>query len=62
MISKYKEAEASTAAPFATAKRATNELSQPEEVKRIIIQQEQARDAELRLDDFDFRSCSIFFN
>ena len=62
MISKYKEAEASTAAPFAAAKHATNELSQPEEVKRIIRQQEQARDAELRLDELDFRSCSIFCN
>ena len=36
---------------FKAAKRAANELSNPEEVQRIIRQQEQARDAKQRLDE-----------
>ena len=34
-----------------TTRRAANELSKPEKVQRIIRQQEQARDAEMRLDE-----------
>ena len=34
-----------------TTRRAANELSKPEKVQRIIRQQEQARDAEERLDE-----------
>ena len=34
-----------------TTRRAANELSKPEEVQRIIRQQEQAMDAEQRLDE-----------
>jgi len=40
-----------TDAIFKAAKRAANELSNPEEVQRIIRQKEQARDAEQRLDE-----------
>ena len=40
-----------TNSAFKAAKRAANELSNPEEVQRIIRQQEQARDAERRLDE-----------
>ena len=40
-----------TNSAFKAAKRAANELSNPEEVQRIIRQQEQARDAEQRLDE-----------
>ena len=43
--------EAATNAAFKAAKRVANELSNPEEVQRIIKQQEQARDAEQRLDE-----------
>ena len=42
--------EAATNAAYYAAKRTANELSNPEEVQRIIRQQEQARDAEQRLD------------
>ena len=40
-----------TNAAFKAAKRTANELSDPEEVQRLIRQQEQARDAERRLDE-----------
>ena len=40
-----------TDAIFKAAKRAATELSDPEEVQRLIRQQEQARDAERRLDE-----------
>jgi hypothetical protein len=50
-INEYQEVEAATNAAFKAAKRAANELSNPEEFQRIIRQQEQARDAERRLDD-----------
>ena len=40
-----------TNSAFKAAKRAANELFNPEEVQRIIRQQEQARDAEQRLDE-----------
>ena len=40
-----------TNAAFKAAKRAANELSNPDEVQRIIRQQEQAKDAERRLDE-----------
>ena len=50
-MSEYWEVEAATNAAFKAAKRAANELSNPEEVQRIIRQQEQARDAEQRLDE-----------
>jgi len=43
--------EAATNAVFKAAKRVANELSNPEEVQRIIRQKEQARDAEQRLDE-----------
>ena len=43
--------ESATDAAFKAAKRAANELSKPEEVQRIIRHQEQARDAEKRLDE-----------
>ena len=42
--------EAATNAAFKAAKRVANELSNPEEVQRIIKQQEQAKDAEQLLD------------
>ena len=40
-----------TNSAFKAAKRAANELSNPEEVQRIIRQKEQGRDAEQRLDE-----------
>ena len=48
-MSEYWRIESATDAAFKAAKRAANELSKPEEVQRIIRQQEQARDAEKRL-------------
>ena len=42
---------AATNTAFEAVKRSENELSDPEEVQRIIRQQEQARDAEQRLDE-----------
>ena len=50
-MNEYQEVEAATNAAFKAAKRAANELSNPKEVQRIIRQQEQARDAEQRLDE-----------
>ena len=50
-MNEYWEVEAATKAPFKAAKRASNEFSNPEEVQRIIRQQEQARDAEQRLEE-----------
>ena len=50
-MNEYWEVEAATNSAFKAAKRAANELSNPEEVHRIIRQQEQARDAEQRLDE-----------
>lgn len=50
-MNECQEVEAATNAAFKAAKRAVNELSNPEEVQRIIRQQEQARDAEQRLDE-----------
>ena len=49
-MNEYWEVEAATNAAFKAAKRAANELSNPEEVQRIIKQQEQAKDAEQLLD------------
>ena len=50
-MSEYWRIESATDAVFKAAKRAANELSKPEEVQRIIRQQEQAMDAEIRLDE-----------
>ena len=50
-MSEYWQIESATDAAFKAAKRAANELSKPEEVQRIIRQQEQAMDAEMRLDE-----------
>ena len=50
-MSEYWEVEAATDAAFKTEKRAANELSDRQELQRIIRQQEQARNAEQRLDE-----------
>jgi len=49
-INEYQEVEATKDAAYKARKRAANELSNPQEVQRIIRQQEQARDAEQLLD------------
>ena len=43
--------EAATNATFKAAKCAANELSNPDEVQHIIRQQEQAKDAQQRLNE-----------
>ena len=50
-MNEHWELEAAINAAFKAAKRAANELSNPDEVHRIIRQQEQARDAKQRLDE-----------
>ena len=53
------EIGAATNTAFETVKRSENELSDREEVHRIIRQQEQARDAEQRLDEAYTRGCLL---
>ena len=60
-MSEYWQIESATDVAFKAAKRAANKLSKPEKVQGIIRKQEQAMDAEQRLDEAYTRGCLLYY-